>query len=104
MTQTTDAALVEQIRCSATYGYMPMAVRRHLCQAADTIEAQARRIEALEGALRRITAPRFGLQGIQEDYGHDPNAYNYRAMRYFVSETNDLRAIAANALIKAPTP
>jgi len=50
MTQTTDAALVERLRArsddDAEYGWRSRA--EEYAQAADTIEAQARRIEALE--------------------------------------------------------
>lgn len=50
MTQTTDAALVERLKAmrSTVHGSAFSA----MTEAADTIEAQARRIEALEGALR----------------------------------------------------
>lgn len=60
MTQTTDAALVERLRAVSRQmrehnpgrgGFNPVMPHEHtLDQAADTIEAQARRIEALEGA------------------------------------------------------
>jgi hypothetical protein len=49
MTQTTDASLVERLRRTGR-GVLP--VNPDGPAAADTIEAQARRIEALEGALR----------------------------------------------------
>lgn len=62
MTQTTDAALARQLRAVSKQmrehnpgrgGFNPVMPHEHtLDQAADTIEAQARRIEALEGALR----------------------------------------------------
>lgn len=56
MTQTTDAALVKRLRArsddDAEYGWRSRA--EEYAQAADTIEAQARRIEALEGALTNV--------------------------------------------------
>jgi hypothetical protein len=63
MTQTTDAALVERLRDEARHlqkaawgksdGRQDCSISSMLAdEAADTIEAQARRIEALEGALR----------------------------------------------------
>lgn len=61
MTQTTDAALVELLRATSDtddeYGYHARA--RTFTQAADTIEAQARRIEALEGELKLIANAEF---------------------------------------------
>jgi len=52
MTQPPDdAALVARIKASVTYGYMPMAVRRCLCEAATALEAKDRRIAELESML-----------------------------------------------------
>lgn len=61
MTQTTDAALVGRLRAVSRQmrehnpgrgGFNPVMPHEHtLDQAADTIEAQARRIEALEVSL-----------------------------------------------------
>jgi hypothetical protein len=49
-------------------------------------------------ALKAIAANGYGLQGIQEDYGGDANAYNYHARRYFASELFRKEQIARRAL------
>lgn len=56
MTQTTDASLVERLAEAASEiaGWGAGNEAQLVRQAADTIEAQARRIEALEGALRPV--------------------------------------------------
>lgn len=69
MTQTTDAALVERLRAVSKQmreqnpgrdGFNPVMPHEHtLDQAADTIEAQARRIEALEKELKLIADAEF---------------------------------------------
>lgn len=46
-------------------------------------EDAADEIEKLREALRNIARPQYGLQGIQEDYGHDANKYNFHAMEYW---------------------
>jgi hypothetical protein len=61
-----------------------------------------REIEAatapLLAALRMIAKHGYGLQGIQEDHGHDANAYNYRAMGYFSAELFRKEQIAREAI------
>jgi len=54
MTQTTDAALVERLRANGD-PRCNQHVRGLSLEAADTIEAQARRIEALEGEARHAS-------------------------------------------------
>lgn len=48
-----------------------------------TPAASSDELDGAREALERIARPKFGLQGIQEDHGHDTNAYNYRAMEYY---------------------
>lgn len=56
--------------------------------------------EGLAEALEVISASTFGLQGIQEDYGNDTNAYNYQAMKYWMHMHEVKRVIARTALAK----
>jgi hypothetical protein len=68
---------------------------------ARALTAERERDEA-RAALEQICASRFGLQGIQEDHGHDTNAYNYHAMRYWRGVVANLETIARTALQGAP--
>lgn len=55
-------------------------------------------IDRLRDALQQIARQSYGLQGIQEDHGHDPNAYNYHAMKYWEMRTQQIQRIAREAL------
>ena len=55
-------------------------------------------IERLRSALRQVAKPGYGLQGIDEDHGHDPNAYNYHAMIYWKSQAEQMQIAARSAL------
>lgn len=54
--------------------------------------------DAMKADLMKIAAHRYGLQGIQEDYGHDTNAYNYHAYKYYSELASEFQAIARAAL------
>lgn len=56
--------------------------------------SRGRMVEALE----KIAASRYGLQGIQEDYGNDTNAYNFQAMKYWYGQRINDQALARAAL------
>ncbi len=55
----------------------------------------------LRGALKQVAKPGYGLQGVEEDYGHDPNAYNYHAMIYWKSQAEQMQIEARRALNSA---
>lgn len=55
-------------------------------------------------ALEKIAASKYGLQGIQEDYGHDTNAYNYHAMQYYRKLVQEYQGIAVAALSATLSP
>lgn len=55
--------------------------------------------DAVKG-LEKITATRYGLQNIIEDYGHDTNAYNYHAMEYWKGIANAHQSNARATLAK----
>ena len=78
---------------------MPLNDRRAIVIRLNELEQRLQKAEAradkAEGALKSICAVRYGLQAIIEDYGHDANAYNYHAMKYFSSELNLVRGIAS---------
>ncbi|MCK0531486.1 hypothetical protein [Sphingobium agri] len=59
-------------------------------------------VEKMTEALEQIAASRFGLQGIEEDYGRDVNAYNYHAMRYWAEQRRNDQATAIAALSTLP--
>lgn len=63
----------------------------------------ARLVEALavaREALSVVRKPGYGLQGIIEEFGHDANAYNYRAGEYWRSECYRRTNIARAALAR----
>lgn len=66
----------------------------------DEIAALRARVAELEGVLRQIAKPAVGLQAIQEDYGHDTNAYNFQAMKYFTLRCHRLQSQARAILSK----
>lgn len=49
-------------------------------------------------ALEKIAAPKYGLQGIIEDYSHDSNKYNYYALKYYIKLCRQYENIAKEAL------
>lgn len=83
MTQTTDTALVRQLRFLSKHmreqnpsrgGFNPVMPHEHtLDQAADTIEAQARRIEALEGEARHASELLLTLCRVTKHRTIDPS-------------------------------
>lgn len=52
----------------------------------------------LRDLITSLSKDGYGLQGIQEDHGHDHNAYNYHAMNYFQSVSEQQRRQAREAL------
>ncbi len=75
-------------------GYSAEALAGALAATADLKASNA----ALVEALRKISAHSYGLQSLMEDYGSDPNSYNYHAMNYWQTDANRLRSIARTAL------
>lgn len=67
-------------------------------EAATLLETQAKQLEVAREALEKISASGFGLQGIAEDYGHDDNAYNYHAMKYWAQSSTARQNRARSAL------
>ena len=59
--------------------------------------------DKLREALKQIVEPKYGLQGIMEDYS-DTNAFNYHAMKYWRDLAQSYQAIARAALAAAPQP
>lgn len=53
---------------------------------------------ALAEALERIARSKYGLQNIQEDHGHDTNAYNFHAMKYYQRLAHEYEQTARQAL------
>lgn len=104
MTQTTDAALVGRLAEAASEiaGWGAGNEAQLVRQAADTIEAQARRIEALEGALR-------GLEQANDTVAAGRTQAVYLAMidsgqSDALAELDFARRDARALLTKAPTP
>lgn len=62
-----------------------------------------RAVDPLREALTRIAEPKYGLQGIMEDYS-DANAFNYHAMKYWRDLAVGYGATARTALAAAPAP
>jgi len=60
-------------------------------------------IDRLREVLESIARNKYGLQGIDEDYGHDANAYNYHAMKYWEMLATSYQNAARSAL-STPTP
>ena len=71
---------------------------------ADALTALRADLAEARAALTKIAAPGYGLQGIQEDYGHDTNAYNYHAGKYFTDQYFGLQKIARAALAPKEPP
>lgn len=59
--------------------------------------------DKLREALARIAEPKYGLQGIMEDYS-DANSFNYHAMKYWRDLAVGYGATARAALAAAPQP
>jgi hypothetical protein len=55
-------------------------------------------VDRMREALEEIARSRVGLQNVHDDHGHDTNAYNFHAMRYFASVNRELQGIARAAL------
>ena len=63
-----------------------------------TLSAYHDEVLRLREALKNIAKPGYGIQGIAEDYGHDPNAYNYHAMLYWKSRAEQMQIAARSEL------
>ena len=59
--------------------------------------------DTLREALEQIAKPKYGLQGIIEDYS-DANAFNYHAMTYWRNLAQSYESTARAALAAAPQP
>lgn len=64
----------------------------------DALDAALNEIERLRDTLRSIHATKYGLQSVMEDYGHDANAYNYHAMKYWADLAARYESLAGSAL------
>ncbi len=80
----------------------PLDRRSHTMTTNDHATAP-RAVDPLREALEHIRKPKYGLQGIVEDYS-DTNAYNYHAMRYWRDLAQQYQAAARAALAAAPQP
>jgi hypothetical protein len=91
-------ALIREYRADADFVGNCPGEREKCREVADALTTLRARVAGLEVALTKIAAPGYGLQGIQEDYGHDTNAYNYHAGKYFTDQYFGLQKIARAAL------
>lgn len=84
---------------------------REIANIADTLAYEIARADraaptdntALVEALQQIAKPKYGLQGIMEDYP-DTNAFNYHAMKYWADLAHQYERLATDALASREAP